>query len=196
MSTITILQKNINKNAFIAQEIERRLLEHSLDLSLSKKLDILRDCTEPEILSGKLLHPDASVDVVIANLVLLWQPNFLLFFQEMRRILKENGLLLFSTLGAEKLPTFEKLGDELLTLSFEKIVMEREIVELSYDDNVSLENEVAESALQHDFVETVEEGDGVTLVLDVIYGCAIKTTKPSSTAVEIPLEKITLRNVT
>lgn len=189
--SLLLLQQHIDDDAFIAQEIERRLLENSCKFSSTqKKIDILRCCAVREIVSAKLPYLDASVDVVVANLVLLWQQDCLVFFEEIRRILTERGVFLFSTLGVENLPSFEKLGDQLLTLVFDHIVMEREILELSYENIVSAEQELILSGINNKFIKKCISPHEVTLSLEIIYGYALKSKKESSTTIEVPVKAI------
>lgn len=193
--SFAVLQQNIRHDAFIAQEIERRLFEHLPQVSSLKTLDILRDCNECDVLTGKLSYPDAHFDIVIANLVVLWQKDYVNFFKEIQRLLKINGILLFSTLGVETLPTFENLGDELLKLSFDQIMMEREMLELDYNDDESAEKDLLLSGLRENLAQKITLPHETILTLDIIYGRAVKTNKQSSGTIEIPLEKITYRNV-
>lgn len=47
--------------------------------------------------------PDQSVDLITANFLLPWHPNFILLLREWRRLLRPDGLLMISTLGPDTL---------------------------------------------------------------------------------------------
>lgn len=94
---------------------------------------------------------DASVDMVHANLLLHWLPNLEAALQEIRRVLKPGGLLLFSTVGPETLIELRQawasldhhphvhvfldmhdVGDALIQTGFAAPVMERENLTVTY----------------------------------------------------------------
>ncbi|MCW9013834.1 MAG: malonyl-ACP O-methyltransferase BioC [Gammaproteobacteria bacterium] len=95
---------------------------------------------------------DESVDLIFSNLMLQWcQPEQA--FAEFRRILKPNGLLMFSTFGPDTLKELRHswaqvdagrhvneftdmhdLGDILLTTGFAEPVMDMDLITLTYQD--------------------------------------------------------------
>ncbi|SFV87301.1 Biotin synthesis protein BioC [hydrothermal vent metagenome] len=94
---------------------------------------------------------DNSVDIVISSLMLQWCPNTKPLFTECHRVLKNNGLLLFSTFGPDTLKELKKswsvvddtphvntftdmhdIGDQLLQNGFQSPVMEMETLTLTY----------------------------------------------------------------
>lgn len=98
-----------------------------------------------------------SVDFVFSNCTFQWFPDPALLFQEIIRILKPNGLLLFSTFGPDTLQelrtafqnidpephvnTFmdmHDLGDILLATQFEDPVVDKEIITVTYPDIYTL----------------------------------------------------------
>ncbi len=93
-----------------------------------------------------------SVDVVISNLMLQWCGDLSAVFSECHRILKNDGVLLFSTFGTDTLKELKKswavvddqthvntfidmhdIGDKLLTQGFQSPVMEMETLTLTYE---------------------------------------------------------------
>lgn len=100
----------------------------------------------------QLPFPTKSVDIVIASQLLHWCENPLLVLKEMKRILRPNGLLLFSTLGTDTLHELRAsfaaadlqhehvhsffdmhdLGDALMAAGFADPVMESETFMLRY----------------------------------------------------------------
>jgi malonyl-CoA O-methyltransferase len=94
---------------------------------------------------------DDSVDIVISNLMMQWCPDTMQLFAECHRVLKNDGLLLFSTFGPDTLKELKKswavvdneihvntfidmhdIGDQLLQNSFQSPVMEMENLTLTY----------------------------------------------------------------
>jgi malonyl-CoA O-methyltransferase len=90
---------------------------------------------------------DASVDLVWSNMALHWLSDPLPAFQEFRRVLSANGLLMFSTLGPDSLKelraaagssrvhTFidmHDLGDMLLAAGLAAPVMDMELLTFEY----------------------------------------------------------------
>jgi malonyl-CoA O-methyltransferase len=95
----------------------------------------------------------ASVDMIWSNLALPWQSTPDAFFAECRRVLKPNGLLMFSTLGVDSMTGIQQafqsidahpsshefidmhdLGDALLQYGFYNPVIDVERLTLTYPD--------------------------------------------------------------
>lgn len=100
---------------------------------------------------GALPFANRSADLVFSNLASYWCPDPMAMFSEFRRVLRPDGLLLFSTLGpgtmAElgkawsevnqevEVPVFPDLleiGDALMAAGFREPVMDMELITLSY----------------------------------------------------------------
>lgn len=94
-----------------------------------------------------------TVDFVFSNCALQWFPDLSYVFQEIQRILKPNGLFLFSTFGQDTLielrssfaqidnrkhvNTFldmHDIGDQLLEQAFQDPVMDMEKITLTYNN--------------------------------------------------------------
>ncbi len=94
---------------------------------------------------------DGSVDIVVSNLMMQWCPDLNQLFAECHRVLKNNGLILFSTFGTDTLKELKKswavvddkthvnafvdmhdVGDQLLQNGFQSPVMEAEVLTLTY----------------------------------------------------------------
>lgn len=92
-----------------------------------------------------------SVNIVISNLMLQWCPDTKQLFSECFRVLKNDGLLLFSSFGPDTLKELKKswsvvdnaphvntfidmhdIGDQLLQNGFQSPVMEMETLTLTY----------------------------------------------------------------
>lgn len=102
---------------------------------------------------GALPFAGASADMLFASLSGCWSPDPMAMFSEFRRVLRPDGMLLFSTFGpglmkelriawsgvdAEvKLPEFPDLleiGNALVAAGFREPVMDMEVITLSYPD--------------------------------------------------------------
>ncbi len=94
---------------------------------------------------------DNSVDIVISNLMMQWCPDLNQLFSECHRVLKNDGLILFSTFGPDTLKELKKswsvvdegthvntftdmhdIGDQMLQNGFQSPVMEMETLTLTY----------------------------------------------------------------
>ncbi len=98
-----------------------------------------------------------SFDVIWSNLALHWYEENETVFKEWKRILTENGLVLFSSFGPEtfanlkkafeqvdryahvlSFPDMRDLGDRLVTAGFAAPVLEREWIDVTYRDVLKL----------------------------------------------------------
>jgi malonyl-CoA O-methyltransferase len=88
-----------------------------------------------------------SVDLLFANLVNYWSPDPAVVFDEYRRVLRPDGLLLFTTLGPgtfpelreawssvdpQDFPDLLEVGDALVAAGFREPVMDTEKITLHY----------------------------------------------------------------
>lgn len=110
---------------------------------------------------------DNSVDVVFSNMLIHWC-NEKDVFSESMRVLKPGGLLIMSALGETSLvelkqawlsvdkqahvhdfPALHDLGDDLLKIGFEEVVVNAEIITLTYKDVVALMKDIKASGGQN-----------------------------------------------
>jgi malonyl-CoA O-methyltransferase len=106
-----------------------------------------------------------SVDLLFANLVNFWLPDPGALFDEYRRVLRPDGMLLFTTLGPDtfrelrqawagvdpevKVPYFPDLleiGDALMAAGFREPVMDMEIITLHYPGLAAMAEELEATA--------------------------------------------------
>ncbi len=99
----------------------------------------------------QLPFEDNSFDLVFSNLTLQWVPKLIVSFQELNRVLKPGGLLIFSTLGPDTLTELRQswaqvdksvhvnqfvdmhiVGDAVFNAHFENVVMDRDVITLTY----------------------------------------------------------------
>ena len=111
--------------------------------------------------ANQLPFPDQSFDLIFSNLVFHWCEHLDALFYELQRILRPNGLLLFSILGPDTLKELRHcwskvdqythinqlidmhdIGDCLLQQKFLDPVMDREALTINYPDIYSLFNDL------------------------------------------------------
>jgi malonyl-CoA O-methyltransferase len=100
---------------------------------------------------------DNSVDIIISSLMMQWCPDLKQLFSEIHRVLKNDGLILFSTFGPDTLKELKKswsvvdnethvntftdmhdIGDKMLGAGFQSPVMEMEKLTLTYQTVIDL----------------------------------------------------------
>lgn len=100
---------------------------------------------------------DNSVDIIVSNLMMQWCSDLGALFHECHRVLKNEGLLLFSTFGTDTLKELKKswsivddkphvnhfedmhdIGDKMLQSGFASPVMEMENIILTYQNVTDL----------------------------------------------------------
>lgn len=105
----------------------------------------------------KLPLMDNSVDIIASSLMMQWCPDHQTLFQECHRVLKNDGLLLFSTFGPDTLKELKKswsvvdnkphvndlidmhdIGDQMLGCGFQSPIMEMETLTLTYQNVTDL----------------------------------------------------------
>ena len=116
-----------------------------------------RFCSAAEALGLK----SASIDIVFSNLMLQWCSNLDLVLDEVRRVLRPNGLFIFSTFGPDTLKELRlswrkvdqnihvnafmdmhDIGDALIRTGLENPVMETERITLGYKNVYGLMREL------------------------------------------------------
>ena len=111
----------------------------------------------------KLPFKNNSVALCCLNLVLPWVTDRVAVFQEVKRVLKPQGLLMFSTLGPDTLCELKAIfpegvhdfvdmhdvGDELLSVKFQDPVMDRQTLSLAYPDFKTLRRDLKQSGSQN-----------------------------------------------
>ncbi len=144
-------------------------------------------CTSLDVLPAR----DHSIDLVVANLMLPWCSDLKKMVQEWRRVLRPEGLLMFSTYGPDtlrelqgqtiQLPHFvdmHNLGDTLLQVGFADSVLDVEYFTLTYREQQRLQEELQLTGfiLAQEIVEPLEKNSAgvVPLTFEVVYGHAWK----------------------
>lgn len=121
--------------------------------SLSNNQAIHKVCAD----SHYLPFADNSIDMVVSSLMMQWCPDLKQLFSEIHRVLKNDGLILFSTFGPDTLKELKKswsvvddkahvntftdmhdIGDQMLAAGFQSPVMEMETLTLTYQKATDL----------------------------------------------------------
>jgi malonyl-CoA O-methyltransferase len=112
--------------------------------------------------ASQLPFHDQSVDVIFSSLCLQWVNDLPATLAEFRRVLKPDGLLLFSTFGPDTLielrdaylaagdafppispfAAIQQIGDAIMATGFKNPVLDRELYCLTYPDTRSLMKEL------------------------------------------------------
>lgn len=127
--------------------------EETLKLNQRKSKRIKAVCTN----SYHLPFKDNSIDFIISNLMLQWCANLDEILIEIHRVLKKNGLFIFSTFGPDTLIELKKswaevdnnkhindffdmhtVGNELIKAKYLNPVINRENITLTYDNVIDL----------------------------------------------------------
>ncbi len=107
--------------------------------------------------ADSLPFEDNQFDLIFSSLAIQWFPDLKQTFKELNRVLKPGGLLIFSTLGPDTLTELRQswkkvdqnvhvnefidmhiVGDQVFNASFENVVMDRDIITLTYQTMVGL----------------------------------------------------------
>lgn len=209
--TTQALQKRYPKAKIIAQN----LLLNQLRVSWWRR-------ATPTVCSEyhQLPFQSQRFDLVFANLALPWSADLKKTLAEFKRLLKPEGLLLFSTLGPDTLRELRSsgfstynfmdmhdIGDILLQLGLQDPVMDMEHLELRYASIPALFNELKslganaqqKKSLQgkkmwQQQMQKYQDNFGARATVEIIYGhafgAALETRINSSGEVKIPLSAI------
>lgn len=131
---IRVLNEKFSNATFILLDIAFNLL--------TQQREYLKICAD----ASKIPLKQQSIDLIWSNLLLPYIPSYKVFFQEVKRVLKNDGILLMSGLSLDSLkelrqiglntanfPDMHVVGDLLIELGFKDPVLDLEIVTLKYD---------------------------------------------------------------
>ena len=150
---------------YIGAELSAKMLRHfpkpgwreRLRANLQRKPIPWKICVEPE----SLPLANASIDCCISNLALAWAADLDRVLHEVSRVMRENGLFIFSTLGPDSLTEIRTclaqhsaddhvhafldmhdIGDALTRAGFADVVMDSEMLGVTYPDLSALSTEL------------------------------------------------------
>lgn len=134
-----------------------------------------------------------SADLVFCNLALQWAGDFVHALNEIRRVLRPQGMLLFSIPGPDSLreirqlpaagsdasipiymPDLRDVGDCLMAAGFRDPVMDTEYLTLSYRSASQMREElsVTGGAGFAELPEAPDKSSGVEISFEIVYGAA------------------------
>lgn len=128
-----------------------------------------------------------SVDLIFANAILPWCQDWQTIFLEWRRVLRPEGLLMFSCFGLDtlrelqgdshllQLKDMHEVGDTLVHAKFSDPVMDVEYVKLTYRDKQKLIEELqVNGMITSDDLSFLKKNDDdvFSLTFEMIYGHA------------------------
>ena len=144
-----LLSSKLSNQLLDAQLICVDFAQHSLQANPAQ----LKVCAD----ACQLPFADKSVDFIASNLMMQWCPDLKILFDECHRVLKPDGLILFSTFGPNTLKELKRswsvvdsdthvntfidmhdIGDQMLQSGFHSPIMEMENLTLTYDKVVDL----------------------------------------------------------
>lgn len=163
---------------------------------------------------------DYSVDLIFANLLLPWCRDLKTVFREWRRVVRQDGLVHFSSLGPDTLIELREhyansllpnlidmhnVGDELMQVRFADPVMDTEFLTVTYRDTATLRHElIATKMLVADVgeLQLIPNAAGAyVLTYEIVYGHAwgpnplVDQVADESGVVKIPLAHLRRRRL-
>lgn len=161
--------------------------------------------------AATLTFPDNSVDLLIANLLLPWQSDFAALFKEWRRVLHQDGLLMFTTFGPdtlkecravfnnEDIPLFADMhdfGDLLLQAGFTDPVLDVDYLTVNYKEQNKLLAELKATGMWFPRDTTEITLSTLQMTYELVYAHAFVAPKTDTVAasqdgvVRIPLDHL------
>lgn len=142
---------------------------------------------------GRLPFPAGSADLIYCNLALQWAADFGDALVEWRRVLRPDGMLLFSVPGPESfrelrhlaargmsaeipiyMPDLRDVGDLLVSTGFSEPVMDTELIMLTYPawEAMARELSITGGAGFADLPGIERKASGLEISFEVVYGTA------------------------
>lgn len=144
--------------------------------------------------ADNLPFADNQFDVIIANLFFHWLPDLKTWFTEARRVLADDGLIIFSYYGPNTLYQLgeshaafldmHEIGDELVRAKFSHPILDCEQLTVEYD---SVEDALVDLKANGEIalVEGVSDATGeIDLCYEIVYGHAWKASQPMTSKID------------
>lgn len=164
------LRRRFRRAAVIAVDISLPMLERSARRSgwFSKRPAVQAD-------AAQLPLADQSVDLVFSNLLLPWLEQRDRVFAEVARVLRKEGLFMFSTLGPDSLAglrhapfaDMHDVGDELVRSGLRDPVLDVDRLTVNYADQQSLARDLDAIGASSCMPSRV---DSLDVELELVYG--------------------------
>lgn len=141
-----LLRRSFRQAAVVAVDISLSMLERS---ARRRSWFARRPAVQAD--ARRLPFADHSVDLVFSNLLLPWIDRRETLFSEVTRVLRAEGLFLFSTLGPDSLAglrpepfaDMHDVGDELVRAGLRDPVLDVDRLTINYRDRQSLNRDLA-----------------------------------------------------
>ena len=164
-----LLAKRFKGSMVVSVDLSRRMLEKAARGSWFSRRPVIQAD------AARLPLADQSVDIVFANLLLPWVEDRLAVFAEAARVLRKDGLLLFSSLGPDTFagqrgdlfPDMHNVGDELVRSGLRDPVLDVDRLNVSWKDPRSRERDLADMGAGDWLPAAAETLD---LEFELIYG--------------------------
>ena len=183
----------------------------SVDLSQSrliesrKKRSIMSRIREVQASANALPFVNNSMDLIFANLLMPWIDNTNHFFSEVSRILKKDGLFIFSTLGPDSFQIFNSIwskidnfnhvnhfidmhiiGDNMLQSGLSDPVLDTEKLTLNYSTLESMMQDISSIGARNCLAERRPSLTGKTAFIE-LENELNNTVKDGQMAIELEL---------
>lgn len=184
---LPLLQQQFPQAEIVAVDIADQRLAVSQQLNSNTTIDfVTADATE-------LPFTDQHFDLVISNLMLHWLPDIPSCFQQVKRMLKTNGLFALTCFGpdsfvelgrSQTLIDMHNIGDEMIRCGLTHPILDSEVLTVEYDsvdDAITDLNANGEIAL----IDSVKTDLGeLDLSYEIIYGHAWKDQQPMTSKID------------
>jgi len=107
-SSSRFLAKNFKQCRILSVDLSKSMLIES-----RKKRSVLTRISEIQASAHSLPFTSNSIDLIFTNLLMPWIDDLPLFFTEVNRVLKKNGLFIFSTLGPDTLQNIKSIWNKI-----------------------------------------------------------------------------------
>ena len=142
----------------------------------------------------KLSFAESQFDLVIANLMPHWLDNLSAWLMEMQRVLRINGLLMFSYYGPDTLNEvvtsqlgcydLHTMGDALVRAAFNDPVLDVGRFIVDYDDYADLLEDLQANGEHNLFVLSAPPKGNLEVTYEIIYAHAWKLEQPMTSKID------------
>lgn len=141
-----VLRKRFRRSTIVAIDLSMRMLEQA-----ARRKTWFSRTGAVQADARQLPFANQSVDMVFANLLLPWVDDRTTVLAEVARVLRKDGLFLFSTLGPDSLAgigggpfaDMHDVGDELVRAGLRDPVLDVDRLQVSWKDAESLGRDLA-----------------------------------------------------
>jgi malonyl-CoA O-methyltransferase len=168
------LERRFKRAHILAVDLSPKMLQKARSKKswLSKTAFVQAD-------AAALPFSDHSIDVVFANQLLPWMPDSEPVFSEVSRVLRQDGLFLFATLGPDSLrglrhepfADMHDVGDALVRAGLRDPVLDVDRMTVTYENTASLVDDFSAIGARHCVPDEIKEmGLELEFELELVYG--------------------------